>query len=348
MTIHDIAKLAGVSVGTVSNVLNNSGKVAFETRKRILKIIEEVDYVPNRIARSMKSVNTRNILILSEDIQAFPSPYIIDGICEYCYDHDYNITLLNLRINPMIHNFRYDEYLHDKKFQKDLLTAIQQAKAMSVSGIIYVSIYPRDIENILPELDIPVTFCYSYSHGDNYCVNCNDYDGAKTATDYLISLGHKKIALACGVFDSLPTHKRLQGYQTALMEHELPFIPQYVIPGINWDDTDGYNACQQLMELPDPPTAIFAMSDVIALGVIRAAKEKKLNIPEDLSVHGYDNIEYSNLCIPRLTTIAMPLHEIGRKSAELEINLIEKQSPKEHKILLNCKHIIRDSVSSPN
>lgn len=345
MTIHDIAKMAGVSSGTVSNVLNHSVKVAPETEERVRSVIKKAGYVPNRIAQDLKRNNTRNIFVIVEDVSAFPSPMIIDGITEYCYGQGYNITLLNLRILPRVNGFQYEDYAQEEQYEKDLGKAFEQAKSINASGIIYSSIYPRNIENIMPETDIPVVYCYSYSSKGHYCVNCNDLKGGEMATEYLIARGHKKIALICGVFDSVPTYKRLLGYQTVLMKHQIPFVPQYVVNGEHWSYEDGYKACQQLLSLSDPPTAIFAMSDVMAVGAIHAAMDMGFKVPEDISVHGYDRIENIWLHRPTLATVAMPLKEIGRKGGELLIRLIDQQDIAENSILVDCTHIEGDSVS---
>ena len=193
-------------------------------------------------------------------------------------------------------------------------------------------------------MNIPHAFCYSYSHSNQFCVNCDDFGGGKMAANYLISMGHTKIGLVCGVFDSLPTHKRLLGYQTALMEHNLPYVPKYILAGESWSYEDGYRNGRELLSLPDPPTAIFAMSDVMAQGVIHAAEDMGLRVPDDLSVHGYDRIEYLEYTRPALTTVEMPLKEIGRKGAEVIIRLIEKNPPENNSIFVSCSHVARNSV----
>lgn len=343
-TIYDVARLAGVSPGTVSNVLNHSGKVAKDTEERILQVVEEVHYVPNRTAQRLKTSKSKNIFVIVENIKAFPAPDIVDGISEFCFEKGYDLTLFNLRVNPQTQNFQYNEYLEKQEVQNELGIALQQAKSINAGGIIYVSIYPRDIENLIPESDIPCVFCYSYSHGENYCVNCDDMNGGLIATDYLISMGHEKIGLICGVFDSLPSHKRLMGYQTSLMNHNLPYVPQYIQVGEGWRYEDGYEGCKKLLCLPDPPTAIFAMSDVMAVGAVHAAQDMGLQVPRDLSIQGYDRVEYLEFTRPALTTVEMPLREIGRKGAEVTIQLIDNHPPESHSILIECSHVARDSV----
>jgi LacI family transcriptional regulator len=338
--------MANVSSSTVSNVLNKTKNVSQETEKRILQIINDTGYVPNVMAKNLKMKNTRIVGIIAEDIISFPTSDIINGICDLCIQEGYHTTLFNLRIAPMVSDFRYERYEKDERFKASIKQGVDQLLALNVCGIIYISIYPRNIEHILPSLHIPVTYCYAYSHSEDCCVNINDFNGAKMAVDYLISIGHKKIALLCGIFDTLPTHKRLIGYQTSLMEHSLPYIPQYIIQGA-WTYEDGQRAFKLLMALDDPPTAVFSMNDMMAVGFINTAYENGLTIPEDISIHGFDDLEISRCLRPSLTTVSMPLVEMGRVSAKVLIDNVNSKSNECQKILLECKHVVRDSVSSP-
>ena len=134
-TIYDVARLAGVSPGTVSNVLNHSGKVAKDTEERILQVIEEVHYVPNRTAQRLKTSKSKNIFVIVENIKAFPAPDIVDGISEFCFEKGYDLTLFNLRVNPQTQNFQYNEYLEKQEVQNELGIALQQAKSINAGGI---------------------------------------------------------------------------------------------------------------------------------------------------------------------------------------------------------------------
>lgn len=346
-TIYDIAKKAGVSPSTVSNAINRTGKVAPKTEERIFKIIEEMNYIPNYMAQGLKATNPKIIGVFCEDISAFPSSEIINGISKVCGMAGYKLILVNLHTaHENKDGIHLENYYTEARFKENLNENLAQMMAFNIAGIIYTSMYPHNIDNLFPDLSIPISYCYAYSDKKEYCVNCNDYQGSKLAMDYLISMGHKKIALICGVFNTLPTHKRLQGYHEALMKHNIPYIPEYVVEG-KWQYSCAYHAFEQLMKLPDPPTAAFVMSDLMAHGVINAALDSGINIPEDFSVHGFDNVFYASQIRPALTTVALPFDETGKKAAETIIDLIEKCEPNREELLLDCTHIVRKTVAPP-
>lgn len=346
-TIHDVAKLAGVSIGTFSNVINQSRKVAPETSERVKDAIRQLNYIPNTVAKSLKTNQSRIIGILAEDISAFSSGDIIDGICKYCEDRDYAVNLCNLRVNDKVEHekaFLYGDLEQSESFRHSVGKSLNLLMTSRVDGIIYVGVHPRDVGNILPALDIPVVYTYAYTQNKDYCINYDDYQGAYIAVEHMIKMGHKKIALICGSIDSLAAHKRLMGYQNALMENYLTLYPEYVRSG-NWHYEDGYQSCQTLLQLPDPPTAIFSMSDLMAYGAINAALDQGLILPDDLSIHGFDNLELSPFTRPALSTVSLPLREMGGKTAEVMLQLLNNTPPEKHGILIPCSHVNRSSVA---
>lgn len=349
-TIHDVAKLAGVSIATVSNVINQSQKVSPKTAERVMNAIKELNYIPNTIAKSLKTSQSRIIGILAEDVCAFSSGDIINGICEYCEDHDYIINLCNLRINSkVIHTsaFLYKELEESSSFQKSVENSLNTLMTSRVCGLIYIGTHPRDVGHILPELHIPVVYTYAYTKNNDYCINYDDYQGAMLAVDYLIENGHKRIALICGSVDSVPSHKRMMGYQTSLMNHNLSLYPEYVRAG-NWHYTDGYNQCLELLRLKNPPTAIFAMSDLMAYGAINACLDNGYRIPDDISIHGFDNLELSAYTNPALTTVNLPLKKMGLEAAETILSIINATPPEDRGLLLPCSHVPRRTVHNIN
>lgn len=346
VTIHDVAKYAGVSIGTVSNVLHKRNKVSLETKSRVENAIRELNYIPNTIAQSLKTNQNRVIGILAEDISAFSSGEIIDGLCEYFEENDYNVNLCNLRVNNRVayeREFLYKDLEETRAFQNSVTKALNLFTASRVSGLIYIGVHPRDVGHILPRHTIPTVYTYAYTQNNDYCVNYDDFQGARLAVEHLIGNGHSKIALICGSINSIPAHKRLMGYQNALMEHGLPFHPAYIRPG-NWHYTDGYHQCVELLSLADPPTALFSMSDLMAYGAFNAALDRGLRIPDDISIHGFDNLEHSAYTRPALSTISLPLREMGRKSAEVMLDILHGNPPAEHEILIPCAPVNRDSV----
>lgn len=348
VTIHDVAKHAGVSIGTVSNVINQKNKVAADTAVRVMDAIRELNYIPNTAAKTLKTSQSRIVGILAEDVSAFSSGAIIDGICQYCESRDYSVNLCNLRINDKVHfghSSMYAELEESEAFQKSVQKSVNLFATSQVDGLIYIGVHPRDVGNILPPLHIPVVYTYSYVGGEGCCVNYDDYQGAHLAVESLIRMGHKRIGLICGPIDSVSSHKRLMGYQNALMKHGLAFYPEYIRSG-NWIYEDGYQNCQALLSLPIPPTAVFSMSDLMAYGAINAACDQGLRVPEDFSVQGFDDLEHSSLIRPALSTIHLPLREMGQKSAELMLRLLEHEpvAEEERRILLPCTLVSRNSV----
>lgn len=346
-TLHDVAKLAGVSAGTVSNVINNSKKVAPKTVERVQNAIKELNYTPNIIAKSLKTNNSRIIGILVEDVSAFSSGDIIDGICEYCENHGYSINLCNLRVNKKVREeseYMYEELEETESFKESIKSNLNILLASRVCGLIYIGTHPRDVGHILPPLSIPVVYTYAYTKKGDYCINYDDYQGAKLAVDYLIANGHERIALICGSVSSVPSHKRMMGYQSSLMEHNLPYNPDYIKTG-KWQYIDGYNSCVELLKLKNPPSAIFAMNDLMAVGALNALSEKGYRVPDDFSIHGFDNIEVSEVTNPALTTVALPLHEMGMQSAKTMDAILNENPPDEQGTLIPCSHIVRNTVT---
>lgn len=345
-TIHDVAKLAGVSIGTVSNVLNQNKKVAPETSVRVMEAVQALHYVPNTVAKSLKTKQTQVIGILAEDIRAFSSGDIINGICEYAESHDYGVKLCNLRVNDKVEHekaFLYKELEQSASFQKNVEKSLGLLLASRVDGIIYIGVHPRDVGHILPPQNIPIVYVYAYTNSEDYCVNYDDFQGAKLAVDYLAEMGHKNIALLCGSINSVAAHKRLMGYQETLMLRHLTFRPEYICAG-NWHYADGYRNCVHLLELPEPPTAIFSMSDLMAYGALNACLDRNLRVPDDISIHGFDSLEHSAYTHPALSTVQLPLWEMGMKSMETLLCAINQEQLPSRSILLPCSHVARDTV----
>ncbi len=348
-TISDVAKYAGVSISTVSNVINQNGKVKKETEQIVLDAIKQLNYIPNQMARGLKRSQTNIIGVIAEEVNTPLASNIIEGICSYAESSGYIIHLCNLRINtkvdaPKDSNYSLLEASED--FQKSVRTNLNTLLSSQISVLIYLGTYPRDVANILPSLDIPVVYAYAYHSGSHtYAVNYDDFQGGEIATEYLISKGHQRIGLISGSINSYPTHRRMLGYQTALMNHQLAFIPECICTG-DWKYESGYEQCLRLLELSQPPTAIFAMSDMMAYGAMNAVRSRGLRIPEDISIIGFDNLEFSACTWPPLTTVRLPFQEIGQTACQTAVTLLKGESPAEYARYLPCNLIERDSVSS--
>lgn len=341
--IKEISKLAGVSTATVSNVLNNSPKVTQATREKVLRVIKETKYRPNTIAKSLKVKRTNTIGVISEDITVFNTPEIIDGIDEYTESCGFHIILSNLRLFKRLGN----HYGDTAKYRQLIAETIRVLLSRQVDGIIYIGAHSRDVSNMIREISVPVvyTYCYSSEESD-YSINYDDEAAAYNVIKYLIDLDHRKIAVISGLYDSSQSQARFKGYQRALFDYKLLFNPAYLKAG-DWEKESGYLLGKELLRLPEPPTAIFAMNDLMAGGVMAAAVECGKNIPWDLSLIGFDNRECSNFFTPKLTTMALPLNEMGKKSAEILVNLINnREAERYHRhIKLECRLIIGESVA---
>lgn len=344
VTMHDVAKLAGVSVGTVSNVINGSRNVAPETLSRVNEAIKELNYIPNFIAKSLKTNKSHIIGVISENLDNFFTATIVDGINEFCESKDYAINLGNLR-TKVAHASPHllEEFSRSESFTKKLHTSINSLRFSRISGLIYIGAHARDVSGLLPQLDIPIVYTYAFTKGQEYCVNFDEYQGAVLAVNHLINLGHKKIALICGSCDSDAVKKRTQAFKDSMQSHNIDVNDDYIKEG-NWHYDDGYNQCLSLLNMKNPPTAIFAMNDLMAYGVINACLDNGYKIPQDVSIHGFDGLTFSAYTNPPLTTIKLPLADMGRKAAKTIIGIIEGRSPKTDKIILPCSHVVGNTV----
>lgn len=340
VTIKTIAQQAGVSIATVSYVLNKSGNVSKETTDKVLQVVKELDYKPNKVARSLKVNRTQTIGIIAEDITVFNTPDIIDQINNYAEENGYYVLLNNLRIYKRTHNNFEDV----EKYMNEIVGIIDTLLSHRVEGIIYISCHSREIKNMLEGIKIPIVFAYCFSNAENTYSIINDEEfGGYQATQYLIDKGHQSIGVITGLINSIITQDRLKGYQKAVMDYQLLFNPLHIKVG-DWTYESGYRLGKELLVEAERPTAIFVMNDIMAGGVIDAAKELDLGVPRDVSIIGFDNRECSFFYTPRLTTMALPLEEMGREAAKSLIQLISKKKIDKNILKLRCKLVERNSV----
>lgn len=339
-TIKEIARACNVSVATVSNVMNKKGAVGEETRKRILKVIEDMEYTPNYIAKNLKTKNTRSIGVIAEDMTVFAIPDIIDGITECCEKEDYQILLVNLRLYKKFS----DTYYQNNDYKTIVYKEIKKLQSKQVEGIIYISAHERLI-NVIPEqLKIPTVVAYGFTDKEEIpSIVIDDRNAAKEIIQYLISYGHRKIGVLAGKKDSVHTLARLEGYQKALFEGNILYDLNLVAYG-DWDRLSGYRNADRLIN--KGVTAIFCMNDFIAGGVYDRLYELGKKVGTDIAVVGYDNREMASYEKPPLTTVGLPLHDIGTRAGEVIIGLLEKKEQIDHGIYsIPCIPYLRESVN---
>lgn len=339
----DIAKMAGVSVATVSKVLNGLGGISNSTTENILALAKEMNYRPNLYARNLKTRQSRIIGIITEDITVFNSPPIIDGIGAVCEEHGYHYLLENLRryrngIDPVLdvndHNLIVNE-------------AVDFMMSMQVDGLIYLSCHSHKVLHLpsIKDTHFVCTYC-SCTDQSVPSVLYNDKKAGYDAAKLLIDAGHKTIGIITGPLGSIHSTKRLSGFQQALFDYGIPYNPNLTVTG-DWNRDCGYNLAKHLTSAG--VTAIFSQNDIMAMGVIDYCIKNGIEIGRELALVGFDNREVSTVCRPTLSTVELPLFEIGRTSASILIDKIEgKPSTLSSEVLLECTVIERQSTKNFN
>lgn len=340
-TLKDIAKLAGVSVASVSYVINGKKQLSEETTKRIIDAINETNFSPHTLAKSLRLGKTLTIGVLVEDIRGLPVADIVNGVEEYLEMNGYQMILNDLHMLEKLYN-QYDQIEGFKEYIND---RVQLMLRSCVDGIIYVGLHDRHIDYIINPIETPFVFAYSHGTCQDHYVTYNNFDSAINATNYLINHGHREIAVIAGHPDSFPTHERMKGFQSAIEKAGLQTRDNFVCYG-DWEYESGYRLAQKLLALPVHPTAIFAMNDLMAAGCLKFAQESGLKVPQDLSIIGFDNREIARYLPVPLTTVQLPNNEIGHESAKMVLSLAEGEEVSQNCLILPCKLIERASVAS--
>jgi len=334
MTIRDIARLAGVSHATVSRVINNNPNVNEETREKIKKLIKENKFSPNSSARSLISGKTNNIglLILYDLFQKqFPLdflPAVLAGMVTRLNEYDYNLSLLFNQLQE----------------KKDLIDLYKLSRN-NYDGIFVLSLEKdSELAYKLGKISLPLVLVNQKIEGldINYVVT-DDETGAYEACMHLINLGHKKIGFIEGDPRYGTSVERKRGYYLALNNSGIDADLSLQKVGY-YDQTGGYVAMQELLKENKGITAVFASNDFMALGAMKAIKEKGLRIPEDIAVVGFDDTEFAALVEPAMTTVRKPRTLMGYQAANLMINLLkDTENEKAMSIVLPANLIVRKS-----
>ena len=327
-TIKEIARIANVSAMTVSRALNNRHSVRGATRKKILKIANRLGYMPNRIARSLVSKKSDLISLIVADISNQFFAEISRGIEDRARENGYHVIFSSTDDDP-----------------KNLESSVRMMREMGVDGFIIAAVSLEEpIVDELLDQDIPVVLINRRikKSNVNYVV-VDNHKGAYLAVEHLINIGYKKIGIISGRSSVSTGKERLQGYRKGLLDHGLKFQKEYSSQG-PFTKEHGKKAAQKMLTLKNRPEAIFAASDNIALGVMNAAGELGLKIPEDLAIVGFDDTNFSSNSKIRLTTVSQRKYEMGERGVQILIDLIENQeSDYINKVVLEPRLIIRES-----
>lgn len=328
-TISDVAREAKVSVATISRVLNNHPRVSPDTRKRVLEAIERLQYEPNVLARNFRRSESRVILVLCPN---FTNPYygnIVTGIADTARKHGYSAMFCTTQ--------------GDRDRERDFLDMLRTKRA---DGAILLA--TENSQKFLVHLagQYPIIQCSEYfpDAGISH-VAIDNYKAALHAVRYLTGLGHRQIGLVTSNDAYLSMSHRYQGYRAELERAGIAFNPAWVqYTGEGYHFSNGVKAIQTLLALPNRPTAVFCVSDILALGALRGALDLGYRVPEDLAVIGFDDVEYATMFKPHITTIRMPCYDLGATSMELLWGLMNGAAGPTRDRLLDFELVIRDST----
>ena len=294
----------------------------------------------------MRTKKSNVIGVLVEDILAFCTGGIINGISEYMEQSEYHILLNDLRMLESLFN-QYDQIIHQKdKINRALSFLIFGAE---VDAVIYIGMFDRDISGIVADIDKPTIIAYSTAEDDHTCsVTYENENVAAMLTQHLIDAGHRRIAVITGLAHTAPAQMRLKGVHRAFNEAGLILDSQLVKNG-DWEVETGYSCMKDLLEQGgERPTAVFAMNDLMAAGAMDAIREAGLRVPQDISVVGFDNREVSTYVFPKLTTAEIDLKAIGFAAAQMAVEKLSGtgQYADVQNVIIPSKLILRDSVAT--
>ena len=331
-TIREVASAAGVSIATVSRVLNGRPDVAPETREAVLRVVRDQGFSMNRSARALSGGKTGLVGVTLPIVQAAYFAFILSGAAEALYEQDMRMMLC-----PTLHQHEREVNLLDRLMHGTTDGAVltlpeetnEELKALQRLGYPFVVVDPR----VPLDEGIPA-------------ISAANASGARAAVAHLLSLGHRRIGAITGPAQWMASTERLNGMRGALAAAGVLPDPALVVES-NFSIEDGERAARVLLDRTDRPTAVFAFNDNTAIGALRIARELGLRVPEDLSVVGFDDSEQAAIVTPALTTVRQPLAEMGRMAVSLLLRLIEHQRVEALNVELATRLIVRESTAPP-
>lgn len=339
-TLNDIASTIGVAPMTVSRVVNGKGYVSEETRELVMKAVEEMNYRPNGVARSLKRQRTETVGLVLGDISNPYSTEIANAVREALTARGFNLFIC----------------ISEHSAKEDI-AAFDSLVDHNVDGMIVATRSNKEGDERLSwiaDRNVPaVVVGRDFHHELVDSISADNFKGGFEATQHLIDLGHKRIAFIGASFENRSNLKRLQGYLSALTEHGLAVDERLItgrketiseVPGYSTEKI-GYEGMKRLLSLPKRPTAIFARNDFTAVGAMTAIKEAGFSIPKDIAVVGFDDTPLALHTLPPLTTVRQPMRLQGQLAAELLLRRISAKGPVEtENRVLECELIVRKST----
>jgi LacI family transcriptional regulator len=337
--IKDVAEKAGVSITTVSHVINETRYVSDDLKSRVLKTMEALNYRPNTLARSLRSGRSRTIGLVIPDISNLFFADISRKIEDKGFEYGYSVILCNTD-DDFEKESRYIDVLLEKQVDGIIFISAGTSKQNSLNKMgmgIPIVIADRDIPSLTSDV-----------------VLIDNHEGGYKATIYLISLNHKRIACITGPSLMTPSALRVEGYKHALIESGIKIDDSLICQG-DFRYESGEYCMRNLLNLSNPPTAVFVCNDMMALGAFRAIHESGKKIPEDISIIGFDNIPLSQTSYPTLTTMAQPTEDMANMAVDILVDRIRIKQEMKHnhdvepefkRNILNAQLIERESCST--
>lgn len=331
LTIEDIARLSGVSRSTVSRVINSDVNVKGETRRKVLEIIKDINFQPNLAAKGLATgrTNVIGVVIPAGVSVVFTDPYFpqfIQGVSSVCNNRNYSVML----------------WLAEPEYERRMVSRILHNGL--VDGVVVASALMNDpIVTSLYESKMPFILIGRHPKLDVNCLDVDNLQAGRNATLHLLRLGYKRVATITGSHDQGAGYDRYHGYLKALQDYGRSVRPELVVEG-HFTEEGGYNAMQRL--IPQKPDAVFAASDMMAYGAMRALAEANLQIPGDVAVVGFDDIPASSKTHPPLTTVRQQISQMGSKAVEFLINLIENDIRSTQHIIMDTELVVRESCGA--
>ncbi len=326
ITIHDVAAAAGVSVSTVSRVLNDKDDVALETYEHVKEIITRLGYTSSLAARSMRSLKTDVIGLIMPDVEQPYPLQVMRGVNRAVAEKDYDLIVYTS--GDIRKNYTADRERHYVALLNNSIT----------DGVIVVAPAATDFSTAAPVVAVdPHAECPAYPS-----VISTNREGAISAVSYLLALGHRRIGFIAGRPELQSARRRLEAYKDTLLQAGIEIDPDLIVTGDFTTET-GRICARRLLQLPNPPTAIFAANDQTALGVYQAAQGSGLRIPDNLSVIGFDNIPEAAHAFPGLTTIDQSVDKMGYLATQVLIRMIENEDLETDVFKVPTQLVIRES-----
>lgn len=331
VTIYDVAKEAKVSIATISNVINKKGRVGEKTKRRVYDAMEKLNYEPNVLASALMGKQTKTIGLLIPDLANPFFSELARSIEDRGHELGYNIVICST------------DYQEEK--ENKYISLLKQKR---VDGFILASGFEQlsRLEELMKE-DIPIAIvARDYPNCSVNAVALDDYMGGYLAADYLIKLGHKNIGIVA--LDVYSNRERIRGFKDAMAEHGLKFIHDIeFIEDIKQSHLNaGRNVTEKYFQYDDKPTAIFACNDLLAIGAIQATKQAGFEVPNDLSIIGFDDTSIASIVDPPLTTMSQPIQLMGREVMDLIISIFKGEREDHVRVTLVPTLVERDSTKT--